>query len=132
MADDGAAAASEGKRPAVFVTVEELRPGTSGHNLAVKVVNSKLVLQRPLPDGRNARQMRIAECIVGDATGVIVFTARNEQGQHPSRLCAMHEHVPRLPPESARRARPSELLLSWSLHLFSQTELSHGGAASCS
>ncbi|CAI5510294.1 unnamed protein product [Closterium sp. Naga37s-1] len=25
------------------------------------------------------RSMRIAECIVGDETGVIVFTARNEQ-----------------------------------------------------
>jgi len=76
MADAaGAAATSEAKRPAVFVKVEELRPGTSGHNLAVKVVNHKLVLQRALPDGRNARQLRIAECIVGDATGVIVFTA---------------------------------------------------------
>ncbi|CAN8291735.1 unnamed protein product [Cochlearia groenlandica] len=29
--------------------------------------------------GHQARQMRISECIVGDETGVIVFTARNDQ-----------------------------------------------------
>lgn len=36
----------------------------------------QVVLQRARPDGSKMRQVRIAECIVGDETGVIVFTAR--------------------------------------------------------
>jgi replication factor A1 len=66
-------------RKPVFVKVNQLRPGTSGHTLTVKVVNAKLVLQRARPDGSQTRQVRIAECLVGDETGIIVFTARNEQ-----------------------------------------------------
>lgn len=75
-----------GPRKAVFTKVEQLRPGTSGHNLTLKVVDSKIVVQRGgvgggRSDGGNqSRQMRIAECLVGDETGMIVFTARNEQG----------------------------------------------------
>lgn len=74
------------KRKPVFVKVEELKPGTTGHNLIVKVVNSNAV---PVPKPRRApmsisqrpiRPSRIAECLVGDDTGSIVFTARNEQG----------------------------------------------------
>ncbi|KAI7733814.1 hypothetical protein M8C21_008933 [Ambrosia artemisiifolia] len=64
------------KRKPVFTKVDNLRPGTSGHNLIVKVVSSKLVLQKGRPDDR---QMRIAECLVGDETGTILFTARNDQ-----------------------------------------------------
>ncbi|XP_057953166.1 uncharacterized protein At4g28440-like [Malania oleifera] len=67
------------KRKPVFVKVDQLKPGTSGHTLAVKVVNSKTVLQK----GRSASQLpnrsRIAECLVGDETASILFTARNEQ-----------------------------------------------------
>jgi replication factor A1 len=66
-------------RKPVFITVDQLRPGTSGHNLTVVVVSSKVVLQRARADHNAVRQVKIAECIVGDATGVIVFTARNEQ-----------------------------------------------------
>lgn len=66
-------------RKPVFIKVDQLRPGTSGHNLVVKVVSSKMVLQKGRPDGPLLRQMRIAECLVGDDTGTIVFTARNEQ-----------------------------------------------------
>jgi replication factor A1 len=51
--------------------VEQLRPGTHGHNLVVKVLHSKMVLQR----GRQ-QMMRIAECMAGDESGIIVFTAR--------------------------------------------------------
>lgn len=69
-----------GLRKPVFIKVDQLRPGTSGHTLTVKVVDSKMVLQKGRPDGPQARQMRIAECLVGDETGMIVFTARNEQG----------------------------------------------------
>ncbi|CAM8947231.1 unnamed protein product [Rhodiola kirilowii] len=65
------------KKP-VFTKVADLRPGASGLNVEVKVVNSKLVMQKGRPDGPQ-RQMRIAECLVGDETGMIVFTARNDQ-----------------------------------------------------
>ena len=70
----------------MFTKVDQLRPGTGGHNLILKVVSLKTVLQkgRPdgpqvRPDGPQVRQMRIAECLVGDETGTIVFTARNDQ-----------------------------------------------------
>lgn len=59
--------------------VDQLRPGTSGHTITVKVVNSKKVMQRGRPNGPQTRQMRLAECLVGDETGMIVFTARNDQ-----------------------------------------------------
>ncbi|OVA09847.1 hypothetical protein BVC80_1753g47 [Macleaya cordata] len=73
------AEAKPGMRKPVFTKVDQLRPGTSGHTLIVKVVSSKMVLQKGRPDGPQVRQMRIAECLVGDETGMIVFTARNEQ-----------------------------------------------------
>eukprot|EP00898_Chlorokybus_atmophyticus_P008492 jgi/Chlat1/8644/Chrsp87S08039 len=63
-------------RKPVFIKVQDLRPGTSGHNLTLKVVSCKLVVQRSRADGSG---VRIAECVVGDDTGVIVFTARNQQ-----------------------------------------------------
>ncbi|KAK4426153.1 hypothetical protein Salat_1383800 [Sesamum alatum] len=66
-------------RKPVFTKVDQLRPGTNGHNLVVKVVSSNLVLRKGRPDGPQVRQMRIAECLVGDETGTILFTARNEQ-----------------------------------------------------
>lgn len=66
-------------RKPVFAKVDQLRPGTNGHNLVAKVVSAKMVLQKGRPDGPQVRQMRIAECLIGDETGTIVFTARNEQ-----------------------------------------------------
>ena len=66
-------------RKPVFTKVDQLRPGTFGHTLTVKVVSSKMVLQKGRPDGPQGRQMRIAECLLGDETGMIVFTARNDQ-----------------------------------------------------
>lgn len=51
------------------VKVDQLRPGATGLTLTVKVVNGKTVNQRPL----------ISESIVGDETGVVVLTARNDQ-----------------------------------------------------
>ena len=71
---------AEAKRKPVFSKVAELRPGTSGLNLTVKVVDSKLIMQRGRSDGPQVRQMKIAECLVGDETGMIIFTARNDQG----------------------------------------------------
>lgn len=67
-------------RKPVFTKVDQLRPGTSGHNLTVKVVSANMVLQKGRPDGPQVRQMRIAECLIGDETGTILFTARNDQG----------------------------------------------------
>ncbi|GKV14506.1 hypothetical protein SLEP1_g25370 [Rubroshorea leprosula] len=66
-------------RPPVFTKVDQLRPGTSGHTLTVKVVSTKMVLQKGRAVGPHVRQMRIAECLIGDETGMIIFTARNEQ-----------------------------------------------------
>ncbi|KAJ3694492.1 hypothetical protein LUZ60_009972 [Juncus effusus] len=75
---------SQGEKPAlrkpVFTQVDQLRPGTNGHTLVVKVISSKTVLQKGRTTGPStARPTRIAECLIGDETGVIVFTARNEQ-----------------------------------------------------
>ncbi|OIV94516.1 hypothetical protein TanjilG_25578 [Lupinus angustifolius] len=70
---------NQGLRKPVFTKVDQLRPGTSGHTLTVKVVNAKIVLQKGRPDGPQPRQMRLAECLVGDETGLIIFTARNDQ-----------------------------------------------------
>ncbi|XP_021716019.1 uncharacterized protein At4g28440-like [Chenopodium quinoa] len=70
------------KRKPVFIKVDQLKPGTTGHTLTVKVVSSKTVLNkgRSAPSASlNPRPTRIAECVVGDETGVIIFTARNEQ-----------------------------------------------------
>ena len=64
----------------MFTKVDQLCPGTSGHTLTVKVVNAKMVMQRGRSDGPQSRQMRIAECLVGDETGMIIYTARNDQG----------------------------------------------------
>ncbi|KAI5572762.1 hypothetical protein POPTR_010G041000v4 [Populus trichocarpa] len=68
-----------GLRKPVFTKVEQLRPGTGGHTLTVKVVSAKMVLQKGRADGPQVRQMKIAECLVGDETGLIIFTARNDQ-----------------------------------------------------
>lgn len=53
-----------------------MTPGTQGHNLVLKVVDVSVVVTKTLNDGR---QMKVAECTVGDETGIILFTARNEQ-----------------------------------------------------
>lgn len=65
-------------RKPTFIKVYELKPGTSGHNLTVKVLSSNIKKGRSV--SQNLRQTRIAECIIGDETGTIIFTARNDQG----------------------------------------------------
>lgn len=67
-------------RKPVFCKVDQLLPGTRGHTIIVKVVSVKLVDQNDRPDGLKLRHMRMAECLVGDETGTIIFTARHEQG----------------------------------------------------
>eukprot|EP00262_Sarcandra_glabra_P007490 TRINITY_DN20335_c0_g1_i1.p1 TRINITY_DN20335_c0_g1~~TRINITY_DN20335_c0_g1_i1.p1 ORF type:complete len:143 (+),score=8.59 TRINITY_DN20335_c0_g1_i1:50-478(+) len=68
-----------GKRKPVFTKVDQLKPGTTGHTLTVKVVSSTTVLQKGRAASAHLRHTRIAECVVGDETGTIVFTARNDQ-----------------------------------------------------
>lgn len=82
-----ATAGATAKRKPVFIKVDQLKPGTTGHTLTVKVVSSKPV-QVNKPRGARSlsslsqpsRPPRIAECLVGDDTGAIYFTARNDQG----------------------------------------------------
>ncbi|XP_057810924.1 uncharacterized protein At4g28440-like [Salvia miltiorrhiza] len=56
-----------------FTKVNQLRPLDTGLNLTVNVISAKMVAQR----GRN--QGRFSECLVGDETGIIIFSARNDQ-----------------------------------------------------
>lgn len=90
----GAAAGNKpGLRKPVFVKVDALKPGTNGHTLVVKVVNSNTVLNKkprnPTFRGPQNQNTRIAECLVGDETGTILFTARNEQGLNISWLSTL-------------------------------------------
>lgn len=68
------------KRKPVFVKVDQLKPGTNGHTLIAKVLSSNMVLQKGRAASQHLRQTRIAECLIGDETGTILFTARNNQG----------------------------------------------------
>jgi hypothetical protein len=43
-----------------------------------QVVKAQIVVDRPR--GPKGQPIKVAECIVGDETATIVFTARNEQG----------------------------------------------------
>ncbi|RDX76249.1 hypothetical protein CR513_43780, partial [Mucuna pruriens] len=68
------------KRKPVFTKVDQLKPGTNGHTLVAKVLSSNTVLQKGRPSSsHNLRPTLIAECLIGDDTGTIIFTARNEQ-----------------------------------------------------
>ncbi|KAH7544093.1 hypothetical protein JRO89_XS15G0104000 [Xanthoceras sorbifolium] len=68
-----------GLRKPVFTKVDQLRPVTNGHTLVIKVLDSTTVLQKGRSLSQHLRHTRIAECLVGDDTGTIVFTARNDQ-----------------------------------------------------
>jgi len=69
-------ASPAGLRAPVFSTVDQLKPGTLGHNLLVKVVTSQIVVDKARPDGS---KVKVAEAVVGDHTGCITLTARNNQ-----------------------------------------------------
>jgi len=60
----------------VFTQIEHLRPDTHGHNVTVKVVSQKIVVEKARLDGT---KIRVAECVTGDATGTLILTARNQQ-----------------------------------------------------
>ncbi|KAH7860107.1 hypothetical protein Vadar_009415 [Vaccinium darrowii] len=85
-AQPSTAASKPGLRKPVFVKVDSLKPGTNGHTLTVKVLESNDVVVQKGGSGsgsavvQNPRQNhRIAECLVGDETGAVLFTARNDQ-----------------------------------------------------
>ncbi|KAG2319358.1 hypothetical protein Bca4012_054389 [Brassica carinata] len=82
----GTSSTTTTKRKPVFVKVEQLKPGTTGHTLTVKVVDANPVVPvtrkaRPGTSmmSRPSQPSRIAECLLGDETGCILFTARNDQ-----------------------------------------------------
>ncbi|PIN06550.1 hypothetical protein CDL12_20889 [Handroanthus impetiginosus] len=81
--DGGAVGNKPELRKPVFVKVDTLKPGTNGHTLIVKVVNANTVLNKkprnPTFRGPQNQNTKIAECLVGDETGTILFTARNDQ-----------------------------------------------------
>ncbi|KAL1556712.1 hypothetical protein AAHA92_12297 [Salvia divinorum] len=56
-----------------FTKVNQLRPLDAGLSLTVKVISAKMIAQR----GRS--QGRFSECLVGDESGIIIFSARNDQ-----------------------------------------------------
>ncbi|KAF0911656.1 hypothetical protein E2562_011660 [Oryza meyeriana var. granulata] len=60
-------------RKPVFTTVDHLRPQTHGHTLTALVLSARTILDNPPP------RARLAECLVGDQTGTVLFTARNQQ-----------------------------------------------------
>ncbi|KAL7186265.1 hypothetical protein ACSBR2_028084 [Camellia fascicularis] len=72
-------AAKPALRKPVFVKVDQLKPGTNGHTLIVKVLNANAVLQKGKSVSQHLRQTRISECLVGDETASILFAARNDQ-----------------------------------------------------
>ncbi|XP_073038630.1 uncharacterized protein At4g28440-like [Primulina eburnea] len=70
-------------RQPVFVKIDSLKPETSGHTIVVKVISSNTVVNRAsrnsaLPGGRYL-SLKIAECLIGDETGSILYTARDNQ-----------------------------------------------------
>ncbi|XP_057434271.1 uncharacterized protein At4g28440-like [Lotus japonicus] len=73
------------KRKPVFTKVDQLKPGTNGHTLVAKVLSSDTVLHKGAGGGgsssssQNIRPTVIAECLIGDDTATVIFTARNEQ-----------------------------------------------------
>ena len=62
--------------PGEVVPVDSLRPGTTGLNLVVKISGRQGGHRQKRPDGSS---VRIVECTVGDASGVILFSAKNRQ-----------------------------------------------------
>lgn len=62
--------------PAPDSRVCDLHPESHGVNLVLQVVEIKVLLERRRPDGS---MIAVAEALVGDATGCVLLTAKNEQ-----------------------------------------------------
>jgi len=76
MADSKKFSHGQPLRKPDFVRIADLKPGTKGHNLHLKVAEVNTVLERKRADGS---VMKIAEALVGDSSGCILLTVRNEQ-----------------------------------------------------
>ena len=63
-------------RRAQYCTIETLAPATLGHNLCVRVLNVREVINRVSIDGSLDR---LAEVTLGDATGCVILRARVAQ-----------------------------------------------------
>ncbi|XP_045804786.1 uncharacterized protein At4g28440-like [Trifolium pratense] len=65
------------KKEPVFTKVSQLKPGTKGRTLIVKVLSSQKIEQ---PEDRSfIRSPTLADCLIGDETGTIIFNAHDEQ-----------------------------------------------------
>lgn len=73
-------------RKPVFTTVDKLLPQTRGHTLTARVLTARTVLEKGAAASPHLRRTRVAECLVGDHTGTVLFTARNEQSTPPPSL----------------------------------------------
>jgi len=62
-------------RKPVFVQIKDVEPG-SRVNLHLKVASVNIVSEKPRYDGT---KYVLADCIVGDQTGSVLFSAKNEQ-----------------------------------------------------
>ncbi len=62
--------------------------------MSLQVVDANLVVNRPAGKAGGAVASRVAECTVGDETGVIVLIAKNEQGDNHS-SCHLHQFTGR-------------------------------------
>ena len=58
----------------LVVKLNELVPYMQGVNVLVLVLEKEVVVDR---DDANGVNLKLEECIVGDETGKIIFTARN-------------------------------------------------------
>jgi len=64
------------KKP-VFITISTLNPGPShGHNIYGRVLSVKPILEKTTRDNT---KISIYEALIGDSTGTIYLTIRNEQ-----------------------------------------------------
>ncbi|CAI5723217.1 unnamed protein product [Hyaloperonospora brassicae] len=63
-------------RRATYAKVQDLTPGSHGHNLVLQVVSVAPVVEKKRYDGTVSR---IAEAVLADETGCVTFTARNDQ-----------------------------------------------------
>ena len=81
--------------PASYCTVQDLTPGSTGHNIVLRVHAVEVVVERKSSVGGGGRGveggeygarragggrvLRIAEVVAGDATGAVVLSLRDEQ-----------------------------------------------------
>lgn len=73
----GPAEGAKTLRKPIFTTIDQLRPQTRGHNLTALVISTRTVIDRP---SMHLGRTHVAECLIGDSTGTVLVTARNEQG----------------------------------------------------